>query len=176
MISHNNLEYLPDTINQLTNLELLDVSNNRIVQINQINCMPHLRILNISGNVKLTTLPNELSTCDSLVDLILDPEKIQYPPAAVIERGTIDILNFLITGEIPDGPIVTVMDRMRRDDELLSKDKMQHTNLTYEQAYRDKVITQFLLFISPSLFLLSVCLIQVSLLSTALKLDENEIS
>lgn len=58
--------------------------------------MPKLRILNIIGNANIRKLPVELGTCDSLVDILFDPEHIMYPPFQVIERGTADILNYLI--------------------------------------------------------------------------------
>lgn len=58
--------------------------------------MPNLRILNISGNTQLTTLPIQLTTCDSLVDIILDAENILYPPNDIIEHGTRDILKYLL--------------------------------------------------------------------------------
>lgn len=100
MVSHNQLESLPSNINHMRNLELLDVSHNNLTDINQINCMSHLRILNIAANPKLFTLPNELATCDSLVDIVLSSEIIIHPPANVLALGTLQILNFLITGEI----------------------------------------------------------------------------
>lgn len=100
MVSHNQLESLPSNINHMRNLELLDVSHNNLSEINQINCMSHLRILNIAGNPKLLTLPTALATCDSLVDIILSSETIIYPPANVVELGTLQILNFLTTGEV----------------------------------------------------------------------------
>lgn len=95
-LSHNHLDNLPNAINKLFNLELLDVSHNRLSSIDQINCMPKLRILNIIGNANIRRLPVELGTCDSLVDILFDHEHILYPPFHVIERGTADILNFLI--------------------------------------------------------------------------------
>lgn len=94
-MSHNYIETLPQSLNKLINLEFLDISHNRIRQINEITCIPKLHILNISGNISLTHLPKNLSTCDSLVDLILDAEYIVYPPANVIENGTAEIIKFL---------------------------------------------------------------------------------
>ncbi|KAG4074140.1 hypothetical protein HA402_014345 [Bradysia odoriphaga] len=100
MVSHNQLESLPSGINRMRNLELLDVSHNNLTEINPINCMSHLRILNIAANPKLFTLPNELATCDSLVDIVLSNEIVTHPPANVLELGTLQILNFLTTGEV----------------------------------------------------------------------------
>lgn len=95
-LSHNVIDILPAAINKLTNLELLDVSYNRLTRIDQIGFMPNLRILNITGNVNLTKLPIQLTTCDSLTDLIFDAEYILYPPNDIIERGTIEILKYLL--------------------------------------------------------------------------------
>lgn len=100
MVSHNQLESLPSNINHMRNLELLDISHNNITEIKQINCMSRLRILNIAENPKLVTLPNELATCDSLVDIVLSNDTIVYPPANVLALGTLQILNFLLTGEV----------------------------------------------------------------------------
>ncbi|XP_031622109.1 E3 ubiquitin-protein ligase LRSAM1-like [Contarinia nasturtii] len=95
-LSHNVIDILPGAVNKLTNLELLDVSHNRLTRIDQIGFMPNLRILNITGNENLTQLPNQLTTCDSLMDIVLDPQYILYPPANVIECGTAEILKYLL--------------------------------------------------------------------------------
>lgn len=100
MVSHNQLESLPSNINRMRNLELLDVSHNNLTDIKPISCMSRLRILNIAANPKLFTLPNELATCDSLVDVVLSTEIITHPPVNVLELGTLQILNFLTTGEV----------------------------------------------------------------------------
>lgn len=95
-LSHNAINILPASINKLTNLELLDISHNHLTRIDQIGFMPHLRILNITGNINLTHLSAQLSTCDSLNDIVLDAKSILYPPPDIIERGTADILKFLL--------------------------------------------------------------------------------
>lgn len=100
LLSENHLESLPSKINRLNNLEHLDISQNLVTNIQPISCMPRLRILNIKGNQKLLKLPNELSTCESLVDILLDSEIIQYPTEDVTNLGTLNILQFLATGEI----------------------------------------------------------------------------
>lgn len=102
-ISDNQLEYLPTTINQLKKLELLDISYNQLTDINQITMMPLLRILNITYNNRLRELPNSLITCDSLCDLILNPELIVYPSSDITVMGTIAILEYLQTNENNSG-------------------------------------------------------------------------
>ena len=86
----------------MRNLELLDISHNQLTDISEIKCMAQLRILNVTGNVKLNKLPEELSTCDSLVDIALDANLILFPPQNIIELGTLAILNFLTTGDVCD--------------------------------------------------------------------------
>lgn len=100
MVSHNQLESLPSNINHMRNLELLDISHNNLTEINQINCMSHLRILIIAENPKLLTLPSELATCDSLIDIVLSTDNFIYPPTHVLQLGTLQILNFLTTGTV----------------------------------------------------------------------------
>lgn len=77
-------------------MELLDVSHNHLTQIDQIGFMQNLRIINITGNKNLAILPVQLTTCDSLNDIVLDAEYILHPPADTIERGTAEILKFLL--------------------------------------------------------------------------------
>ncbi|XP_058830179.1 E3 ubiquitin-protein ligase LRSAM1-like [Topomyia yanbarensis] len=100
LVSNNYLEKLPPSINRLKKLELLDVSTNNLTTLEQITFLPNLRILNISGNVRLTKLSNQLATCDNLVDLVLDPNSIVEPPADIVNRGTNAIIKYLSTGEI----------------------------------------------------------------------------
>lgn len=78
-------------------LEFLDVSFNNLSQIDQISFM-QLKVLNVSGNKKLSELPVNLSTCDCLVDIVFD-ESILHPPQDVLISGTVNILKFLSTGE-----------------------------------------------------------------------------
>jgi E3 ubiquitin-protein ligase LRSAM1 len=99
LLARNQLEKLPSTIGRLRKLTILDVAHNRLSCIQPIACMPELRMLNVSGNAKLQRLPNELSTCDGLIDLVLDAAVFEYPPADVLASGTKNVLKFLSTGE-----------------------------------------------------------------------------
>lgn len=103
-VSNNSLEKLPVTINRLKKLELLDVSVNNLTTLEQVSFMPQLRILNICGNVRLHKLPNQLATCDNLVDIVLDPNTVSEPPADVTTGGTYAIIKYLSTGEIIHRP------------------------------------------------------------------------
>lgn len=104
-LSDNLLTRLPKTINRLNRIEFLDISHNRIESIEEVSCMPTLRILNVSGNSQLREIPSCLSTCDSLRDLILDQDTLEWPPAQVIAAGTEHILKFLTTGELNVGDV-----------------------------------------------------------------------
>lgn len=101
-ISNNKLDQLPTDINRLNHLEHLDVSNNKLKQIREINCMPNLKLLNLCGNIDLHFLPYELTTCDSLTELIFDHDCVQYPPSHIITQSTTEIIKYLLTNERAD--------------------------------------------------------------------------
>ncbi|XP_059616470.1 E3 ubiquitin-protein ligase LRSAM1-like [Phlebotomus argentipes] len=107
VVSQNQLTTLPPTLNRLRKLELLDIAENCLQSIEQVSCMLQLRILNVSGNPELRTISPHLSTCESLVDFILDVDVVEYPPKEVTQRGTLAVLQFLATGECTavDGPV-----------------------------------------------------------------------
>lgn len=99
-LSYNQLSRLPPVLNRLRYLELLDISNNDLVDIRSISFIPNLRILNISGNLKLQIIPPEMATNENLNDLIFDIECIKMPNESVLATGTQNILKFLSTGEL----------------------------------------------------------------------------
>uniref|UniRef100_A0A182SCC4 RING-type domain-containing protein n=1 Tax=Anopheles maculatus TaxID=74869 RepID=A0A182SCC4_9DIPT len=101
---NNALEKLPTTIGRLKKLELLNLSANNLASVEQIAFMTNLRVLDISGNVRLSQLPGQLATCDNLVDIVLDPDTIQNPPANVVAGGTYAIVKYLSTGEFHQDP------------------------------------------------------------------------
>ncbi|XP_053675912.1 E3 ubiquitin-protein ligase LRSAM1-like [Anopheles nili] len=103
-LMNNALEKLPATIGRLKKLELLNLSANNLATVEQIAFMTNLRVLDISENVRLSQLPNQLATCDNLVDIILDPERIQTPPPDVVAGGTYAIIRYLSTGEMELNP------------------------------------------------------------------------
>lgn len=163
MISNNNLDTLPDTINQLINLEHLNVADNQLTQIKSISCMTNLRILNIRNNVQLTQLPMQLSTCDSLVDIDLDTDQMEWPPKHICQLGTMAILNYLTTdgkdfivdnidinSDICPVMIKTVTDCVEENTknflcaERNDNDKLTVVNskISNEQLHRDKMLEQ----------------------------------
>lgn len=117
---NNLLTQLPSTINRLKKLELLDVSFNDISDIRVISFMPELKILNVSGNKKLTILPPELATCDSLNDIVFDLECILCPSADVLATGTQNILKFLSTGELSAATDYATEDKIIRESKVTS--------------------------------------------------------
>uniref|UniRef100_A0A182R0I0 Uncharacterized protein n=1 Tax=Anopheles farauti TaxID=69004 RepID=A0A182R0I0_9DIPT len=100
-LMNNALEKLPVTIGRLKKLELLNLSANNLTTVEQIAFMTNLRVLDISGNVRLSQLPNQLATCDNLIDIVLEPAHIVDPPADVVAGGTYAIVKYLSTGELP---------------------------------------------------------------------------
>ncbi|XP_058065237.1 E3 ubiquitin-protein ligase LRSAM1-like [Anopheles bellator] len=99
-LSNNALEKLPVTMGRLKKLELLNLAANNLSTVEQLAFMTNLRMLDISNNVRLSQLSNQLATCDNLVDIVLDTERIVYPPADVTAGGTYAIVKYLSTGEI----------------------------------------------------------------------------
>lgn len=112
-LSHNQILALPDTINRLRHLELLDVSFNRLSDIKQISNMINLRILLLNGNNDLHQLPFQLSTCLSLAEISLDADNFVYPSPEILCCGTAKIIAYLTTGEHTEDIVpATVDDRI----------------------------------------------------------------
>lgn len=64
--------------------------------------MPNLRLLNLSGNVDIIELPFELSTCDSLAELIFDHQIVRHPPMHISAQSTAEVMKYLLTSERSD--------------------------------------------------------------------------
>ena len=60
--------------------------------------MENLQLLNVSSNIRLKSLPNEISTCDNLVEIVLDQDNIVEPPSDIIGGGTSCIMKYLSSG------------------------------------------------------------------------------
>lgn len=114
ILKHNGINTLPTAIKKLQNLELLDISYNGALRyINQIAHMPKLRVLILNGNTLLRRLPVELTTCDSLTDISIDVEYVEYPPPAVVKLGTLETLRFLIDDNMLSVANETPADRIK---------------------------------------------------------------
>jgi Leucine-rich repeat (LRR) protein len=132
---------LPSTINRLKKLELLDISNNSIGDIRFISFMPELRILNLSGNKCLSTLPPELATCENLHDLVFDIECISNPTRDVLATGVQNILKFLSTGELTAASDYASEDKMIMQSKVTSSRIMSDTiNTTKKFMDKEKFI------------------------------------
>jgi hypothetical protein len=128
---------LPTTINRLKKLELLDISNNAISDIRCISFMPELRILNVSGNKCLSTLPPELATCENLHDLVFDIEFISSPADDVLATGLQNILKFLSTGELTASSDYASEDKMIMQSKVTSSRIMGET-ISTTKKFMDK--------------------------------------
>lgn len=134
---------MPSTIARLKKLELLDVSNNNIVDIRFISFMPELKVLNVSGNKNLKTLPPELATCDNLHDLVFDIETISTPSADVLATGTKNILKYLSTGEL------TAPTDYATEDKLLMQSKVTSSRIMSNAASTKKFMEKEKFILSP---------------------------
>lgn len=103
--------------------------------------MTYLKVLNVVGNPKLDTLPNELSTCDNLHDLVFDIDTIKYPDESILQSGTRNILQFLSTGEISEEISNSVKDVT---DNLIKIEQQEIASYQYkydaEKYMKEKVI------------------------------------
>ncbi|MHA2504067.1 MAG: leucine-rich repeat domain-containing protein [Candidatus Kariarchaeaceae archaeon] len=82
-IGRMNITSLPETFFQLTNLEVLDLSNNYLTQLSpRIANLTKLKVLNVGGNL-LTTLPNELFDLPDLHCLALGTNKFTTLPSSI---------------------------------------------------------------------------------------------
>ncbi|XP_050076188.1 E3 ubiquitin-protein ligase LRSAM1-like [Anopheles maculipalpis] len=136
-LANNALEKLPTTIGRLKKLELLNLSANNLTSVEQIAFMTNLRLLDISGNVRLSQLPSQLATCDNLVDIVLDPETIRNPPADVVAGGTYAIVKYLSTGEIHHDPSGT-----SNVDGTSAIDRQRATTSTFLSSERNELRQQ----------------------------------
>lgn len=131
---------MPSTINRLRKLELLDISNNDISDIRSISFMPELRILNVSGNKCLSTLPPELATCENLLDLVFDVECISSPSRDVLATGVQNILKFLGTGELSARTDYASEDKLLTQSKKTSSRIMGNTITTKKFMDKEKFL------------------------------------
>ena len=84
--SHNELERIPDTIGNLANLKHIDLTDNALVALPETiaNC-PSLNLLNVAGN-QLSTIPESLAHVPQEFRLKLTHNPIESFPAACRDR------------------------------------------------------------------------------------------
>ena len=86
---------LPYTILQLTQLQSLNLSNNRLPRLlNSLYRLTQLQSLDLSNN-RLTALPYSLGRLTQLRALDLRDNAFSDPPPEVIEQGTEAVLDYL---------------------------------------------------------------------------------
>lgn len=86
---------LPYTILQLTQLQSLNLSNNRLTKLlNSLDRLTQLQSLDLHNN-RLTTLPHSLGRLTQLRSLDLRNNAFSDPPPEVIEQGTEAVLAYL---------------------------------------------------------------------------------
>lgn len=80
----------------MSNLLILNVATNKL------KCLPdtmgnlkNLNVLDISYNQTIVELPKSLGQAQQLVDINLDGLSITYPPNYIVEGGAIAIVSFL---------------------------------------------------------------------------------
>lgn len=90
--------------------------------------MTNLRHLNVKGNDRLTRLPVQLATCDSLTAIDCDWDVIvEPPPSIVLAEGTLGVLRYLMTSANGSEPA-----------EISSEFKMDTTRETVDFVLREK--------------------------------------
>jgi Leucine-rich repeat (LRR) protein len=86
---------LPYTIIQLTQLQSLNLSNNRLTKLlNSLDRLTQLESLDLHNN-RLTALPHSLGRLTQLKSLDLRNNAFSDPPPEVIEQGTEAVLAYL---------------------------------------------------------------------------------
>ncbi|GAB1606475.1 E3 ubiquitin-protein ligase LRSAM1-like [Argonauta hians] len=117
--AHNNsIKHLPETIDQVHNLQVLNLEGNKLKKIPEsIGNLKFLQSLNLKGNRlkevppslsklsslrmldltnnQLTHLPAELWQLRALENLLVDATKMSHPPSEVCIQGTEAIMKFL---------------------------------------------------------------------------------
>lgn len=102
--------------------------------------MPELRILNVSGNKRLSTLPPELATCENLGDLVFDVECISSPSRDVLATGVQNILKFLSTGELSAQTDYASEDKLLTQSKVTSSRIMGNTITTKKFMDKEKFL------------------------------------
>ncbi len=95
-VSCNEIAHLPVQIGDLSNLRCLDLRHNHLQEVPVELTYLQLNILDLSSN-RLTNLPVELRFMVTLVDLSLEENPLQCPPANMCCRGRVHIFKYLET-------------------------------------------------------------------------------
>uniref|UniRef100_A0A336LWP4 CSON006581 protein n=1 Tax=Culicoides sonorensis TaxID=179676 RepID=A0A336LWP4_CULSO len=144
-VSNNLISHLPQTINKLKKLVLLDVSNNKLTSIQEIVVMPCLKVLNIKGNRGLKQLSTGLTTCQDLIDIVLDLDTIEEPPIEICRGGTSNILKYLSTGEVvlyEEEVVDAGLDKALKTQSALDDAHSRFMELKHEKASKERAFLE----------------------------------
>lgn len=95
-LNNNLIKYFPESIIKLRKLRVLSAPFNRLKRLpGNIEELESLEELNIQGNPALCILPNTLSLCPYLSNLVLDVGRYTHPPDDIVLQGTTAVLTFL---------------------------------------------------------------------------------
>jgi Leucine-rich repeat (LRR) protein len=94
----NFLETIPVWLAQLRQVTDLNISNNRLIELNPhvMGQMSRLRTLDVSGNAKIGFLPSSVAFCKDLETVNIENcASWVFPPASIVNLGGTAILRFL---------------------------------------------------------------------------------
>lgn len=95
-VHENFLEYIPETIEPLQCLQILNVSKNKLKSLTpSLGKLKNLRKLIITDNDDLKELCPQLCLATNIISIELDGENFVYPPSHVIALGTEEIMKYL---------------------------------------------------------------------------------
>jgi Leucine-rich repeat (LRR) protein len=97
-LSGNFLETIPVWLAQLHHLTDLNISNNRLTELNPhvMGHLSHLKTLDISSNTTIGFLPSSVAFCKDLVSINIENcSNWVFPPVSIVKLGGNAILRFL---------------------------------------------------------------------------------
>ncbi|KAK2567181.1 E3 ubiquitin-protein ligase LRSAM1 [Acropora cervicornis] len=95
-VQNNKLKSLPPSIGNLPSLQTLNLQDNDLHALPpEIGNSKSLRTLNISGNSNLQGVPPNLAHVRTIETIVLDTDRITFPPKDVSSEGTASIMKYL---------------------------------------------------------------------------------
>lgn len=95
-VQNNKLKSLPPSIGNLPSLQTLNIQANDLHALPpEIGNSKSLRALNISGNSNLQGVPPNLAHVRTIEIIVLDTDRISFPPKDISSEGTASIMKYL---------------------------------------------------------------------------------
>ncbi|XP_015775613.1 PREDICTED: E3 ubiquitin-protein ligase LRSAM1-like, partial [Acropora digitifera] len=95
-VQNNKLKSLPPSIGNLPSLQTLNLQANDLHALPpEIGNSKSLRTLNISGNSNLQGVPPNLAHVRTIETIVLDTDRINFPPKDISFEGTASIMKYL---------------------------------------------------------------------------------